>query len=92
MGWNYTVIVLVLTSSASTALEKFPDDGHAWSLDRIEFDELTAGYCSPSLERLPANAASPGPAGTHSASTVVPSDVFPRFYRLEWCSVRSLGS
>ena len=34
-------------------LDKFPDDGHAWSRNRIEFDELTAGYCRPSLGGLP---------------------------------------
>ena len=51
-------------------LDKFPDDGHAWSLNRIEFDELTAGYCSPSLEQLPANVENPESAGKHVASTI----------------------
>jgi hypothetical protein len=32
-----------------TMLDKFPDDGHAWTLNRLEFDELRAGRLVPSV-------------------------------------------
>ncbi|RPJ19310.1 MAG: discoidin domain-containing protein, partial [Planctomycetaceae bacterium] len=30
-------------------LDKFPDDGYAWTLNRLEFDELRAGRLKPPL-------------------------------------------
>jgi hypothetical protein len=33
-------------------IDKFPDDGRDWSLNRLEFDELSVGFCSPSLDQL----------------------------------------
>jgi hypothetical protein len=32
-----------------TLLDKFPDDGYAWTLNRLEFDELRAGRLMPQL-------------------------------------------
>jgi hypothetical protein len=34
-------------------LDKFPDDGYTWTLNRLEFDELRAGRLDPPLRDIP---------------------------------------
>ena len=37
----------------SAMLDKFPDDGYTWTLNRLEFDELRAGRLDPPLRDIP---------------------------------------